>query len=383
MGHNKYDFTLLVAEDDLISQKILNNILCNYFSEISYARDGEEAYALFRSKNFDILLTDISMPKIDGITLIEKIKSEKEIPIIVITGGGDAKGFEKMSELGVDSFLLKPFTDTKIQNSLFKICDRLLQKRELEEYKRQEELSIVLSSIGKLAAGITHEINTPLTFAKGNLELMKESIDALPDGDAKKNILEGHTVVSDALTRIKNIVESMREIAGKGSGKKEKTDILKTVHMALVMLYSRAKTISEIYCNAKLFTPNIDIREGEYFIFADKQRIEQIWVIIVNNALDELAKQNIPFKERRIDIVITQDTQFVKIAIQDNAGGIPDAIKERLFMPFASTKESSGIGIGLNIAKSIVQEHKGQIAAYNKNGGAVFEIIFERYKDAI
>ena len=106
-----------------------------------------------------------------------------------------------------------------------------------------------------------------------------------------------------------------------------------------------------------------------------KQRIEQVWIVVVNNALDELLKIE-EYEHRLIDISIecSSDKKYIVVKIKDNAEGISGDIIDSIFEPFISSKESSGMGIGLNIAKKIIDEQDGQILAYNENDGAVFEI---------
>lgn len=115
----------------------------------------------------------------------------------------------------------------------------------------------------------------------------------------------------------------------------------------------------------------------EMIVHIHPQRIEQVWIVILNNALDELEKKE-SFDSRRIDISFyeTQTESVIKIA--DNAGGIDPTLIDHLFEPFSSTKESKGMGIGLNIAKKILDEQQAKISAYNENEGAVFEVRFTK-----
>ena len=138
------------------------------------------------------------------------------------------------------------------------------------------------------------------------------------------------------------------------------------------MIYNRSKQVSNIYINGELFNLETSDKDKYQFIaLIHKQRIEQVWTIILNNALDELIKI-INFNDRRIDIEILKDDNKVEVKFQDNAGGVPEGIKDKIFEPFVSNKESSGIGIGLNVAKKIIDEHNGEIELINKNNGACF-----------
>ena len=93
----------------------------------------------------------------------------------------------------------------------------------------------------------------------------------------------------------------------------------------------------------------------------------------MNNALDELIKIE-AFEKRYLSVKIFREDETIVVRFKDNAGGIDEKILPRIFEPFESTKESSGIGIGLNIAQQIVLQNNGTISAYNEDEGAVFEV---------
>ena len=225
-----------------------------------------------------------------------------------------------------------------------------------------------------MAAGITHEINTPLTYIKGTTEMIRFDLEDMPDNDYKQRLLDDNKLVMDGIIRMSVIVESMREMSQVTPMQREVCNVYDTLITALRIIHNRAKQVSKIYINDELF--DIDLSQKEKFKFTasiNKQRIEQVWTIILNNALDELVKVE-NFEDRKIDITILEKNDNVSVMIQDNAGGVPEDIKDKIFEPFVSTKESSGIGIGLNVAKKIIDEHKATIEIENKNGGACFII---------
>lgn len=253
---------------------------------------------------------------------------------------------------------------------------------EMELIKENKARNLMLLSVGQLAAGITHEINTPLTYAKGNLEMMKMEIEGVSDSLLYQELYTNTTEIEDALRRISNIVESMREIAGKGKEEAEPVDICTTIIMALRMVHNRIKHISPVVINGHYF--NLDMQPaqtGRFKIFGNKQRIEQVWIVVLNNALDELFKSEKGFDERLINISVMHKHEYVVVRIKDNGGGIPEYIMPTIFEPFASNKPSSGMGLGLNIAKQIIEEHQGEIFAYNEDGGAVFEISLKAHEE--
>ena len=118
----------------------------------------------------------------------------------------------------------------------------------------------------------------------------------------------------------------------------------------------------------------------ELTVYSYENELLQVIMNILNNAKDELIK--IENKENRfifIDVYKNQNSLIIKI--KDSAGGIKKEIIDDIFEPFISSKEHSGMGVGLNIAKKIVDEQDGIIKAYNEDLGAVFEVRLKKYEE--
>lgn len=246
------------------------------------------------------------------------------------------------------------------------------------ELLKEHEISLAkTSTIGRLAAGITHEINTPLTYMKGSFELMKMELEEeAPD---KKYIDELIVTLEEGVNRIENIVKSMRELNVKSTDNLEKVAIIDSLKTAVNMIQVRSKYLSPIYIQGKLFSLETDFG-GEFYAFANKQKIEQVWIVLLNNALDEFIGSDIEFENRVIEIAIDKDDYFVNISFKDNAGPIPSTIIDKIFEPMFSTKTSSGMGLGLSITRKILDDIKGYIKAYNVENCAVFDVSLPRIK---
>ena len=263
--------------------------------------------------------------------------------------------------------------------------EQYLQQRIEEEVRRnvsiqalhQEEMirNAKFSSIGQMAAGITHEINTPLTYVKGNFEMLLEDMLSWSPENLKESISHDGKVIQEGLERIESIINTMREASQKSNEKQEVVNVYETIISALILSHNRAKQIVQVRINEKPFHMGMIKDEITIAILAQKQRIEQVWIIILNNALDELIKIE-DFHSRALHVKVCLVDNEVLISFWDNAGGIDAKILPRIFEPFESTKESSGIGIGLNIAHGIVSQNGGKIEAYNHEGGALFEVRF-------
>lgn len=249
--------------------------------------------------------------------------------------------------------------------------------KNLQLHKKQEEdnlLQAKFTTIGKMAAGITHEINTPLTYIRGNLELMLQDLNSMDDSIPQKAyMLSDSKTILDGVHRIASIVESMREMASQTKEIPKATNIYASLITALTLSYNKAKQTSKILVQHEVFDIGMDKEKFCFEANVQVQRIEQVMVIIINNALDSLKKIEI-FEERLLEIFIEEVDQCIVIRFKDNGAGISEAILPKIFDPFQSDKEEGGMGIGLNVAKRIVDDHGGQIIPSNHENGALFEV---------
>ncbi len=193
----------------------------------------------------------------------------------------------------------------------------------------------------------------------------------------KHDYLAACEAMEDGIKRMAAIVESMREIAGVSRTEKTEVNVYTTIIYSLRMVYNKAKQICNIRVNGKPFDMALDKDAENIPMVATPQRLEQIWIIILNNALDEYVKSKLPFEQRFIDIQVSKKLDIIKVIIKDNAGGIEATMLPHIFDIFKSSKPQSGMGVGLNIAKSIIEDHGGEITARNEDAGAVFEIVFK------
>jgi len=373
------DESLIIVTDDRFDIKIVNKSMLKVLGVENiheFYKDNKAIYDRF-------LVRDGFLSKDDfmGSTQKDRYKKFKK----VLTEGD--KRQRKVAMLMPDgeeryyAVRVSTVSDKMVQNKHFNIFS-FVDITELEFMRQQQINNIKLSSIGKLAAGITHEINTPLTYIKGNLEILKMDIASECDCKLKNEFLVSCEAMEDGIKRMTAIVESMREIAGVSKEEKAEINVYTTIVYSLRMVYNKAKQICNIRINGKLFDMSLD-KDGENIsMIATPQRLEQVWIIILNNALDEYSKSKLPFEQRLIDIQVLKKLDTIKVSIKDNAGGIGESILPHIFEIFKSSKPQSGMGVGLNIAKSIVEDHFGEMTAKNEDDGAVFEIVFKEKEES-
>ena len=279
---------------------------------------------------------------------------------------------ERTKELSTSKQKLEKLNEELEQRVEYELSKNIAQhNKHIEDKVKNAQLS----SIGQLAAGITHEINTPLTYIKGNIEMMRYDIEDISDERLRKSFTNDFAKVDEGINRIANIIDTMREVSQSNQEDKEEVNIYETLIIAVNMINNRAKQISKIYINDELF--HIDIKKDK-FIFSckiQKQRVEQLWIVILNNALDILEKIK-DYNDRKISIEVKNVLDKIVVKIKDNGGGIPEDIIDHIFDPVFTTKKHAGLGVGLNVAKKIVDDQSAKLQAYNEDNCAVFEVSF-------
>jgi len=238
-------------------------------------------------------------------------------------------------------------------------------KEELNKRIEQQQLLIQkskLESLGKLAAGIAHEINQPLagiSMAMDNI-LFKLSMDKCSKDYLDKKI---NSVFND-IDRIRHIIEHVRTFSrDQKSILMEKIDINETIRKALSMVQTQYKNH-----NIEVI---LDFKDRLGFAIGNKFKLEQVTLNLLNNAKDavedrEDAGNEINYK-KQIKIKTFSNPDKIFIEIEDNGTGIPQENLDNIFDPFFTTKEpEKGTGLGLSIIYGIIQEMKGEIAVISE-----------------
>ncbi len=241
--------------------------------------------------------------------------------------------------------------------SLSSACSRMIKELELRQMKFIIQ-SEKLISLGTMVSGIAHQLNNPLSNISTSCQILHEEIED-PDIKYKGELLEQ---IDGQVERAKAMVHSLLEFARKKEFKKTPLPLKDLMEDTVRLLKGDIPTSVEI---------GTDIPE-DVWIIADKQRIQQAFLNIIKNGIDAIPD------EGEISISAKEDnkTKTVEIRIQDTGSGIEPGNISKIFEPFFTTKDDEkGSGLGLFVAREIIEEHEGIIEVNSTPWkGTVFSI---------
>jgi two-component system NtrC family sensor kinase len=232
-------------------------------------------------------------------------------------------------------------------------------EQKTEELQRAHQTMLnneKMASIGKLAATVAHEVNNPLfgilTYARLNLRKLAGC--DIPDED-KKEMTEQLQIIERESKRCGEIMRNLLTFARQAPSRPDANDINTLVNRAAVLVHHKLDLQS--------ITLRQDLARDIPPVVCDAGQIQQVILILLVNAAEALGKDG------RIEVKTEMDGGSVRIRVRDNGPGIPDDVMSKIFEPFFTTKEEQQrTGLGLAVARSIVEQHGGGIQVQSRTG---------------
>ncbi len=252
----------------------------------------------------------------------------------------------------------------------FDITERKLAEQRLAAGEK-------LESIGRLAAGVAHEINTPIQFLNDSVYFIRDAMQDLmahnalltarlaallpsppePDEnieDLKIELPPALDRVVDGLSRIAEIVRSMKEFSHADQDEMSRVDLNRAITSTLVIARTEYKYVADVETDLAKELPHVTCHGGQ---------INQVVLNLVVNAahaIEDVVKGT--GRKGLIRVRTCEENDQAVISISDTGGGIPEAIRKRIFDPFFTTKEvGKGTGQGLSIAHNVIKSHGGTL----------------------
>ena len=365
---------ILIADDEPDMLKYLKSQLSPKFQVIE-AADGQQAVEKASQFLPDVIVCDMMMPEKNGLEVCRVLRqrtSTRSIPILLLTARADEETKLAALSAGANDFITKPFSTTELSVRLKNLFDTYALQQELArqnqilettiEQLKETEVQLVhsekLASLGRMSAGIIHEINNPLNFAKTALYVLQIMTESLGAAD-KTEFGEVLQDMGEGINRISNIVSDLRTFTHPNLTQLEQVPVVEVVNSALRLL-------SNEWENKVIIAKEIPQNQT---IWANRNQITQVLVNLVQNSLHALEKKTFSETPATIWVRGIEDDGESLIIIRDNGEGIISENLHRIFDPFFTTKDvGEGMGLGLSICYRIMKQHGGRIQVQSDPG---------------
>ena len=340
--------SVLIVDDELPNLMVLRGFLDADYT-VYEAQSGPEALRIAAEHQLAVVIADQRMPEMTGIEMLEKLRQTQPDAVgIVLTGYTDTPALiSAINQARVFRFLKKPWQPEELLAAVQQGCDSAFQARALRNLvgllaHRTDELQASLekvqtaheqllhlerlSTMGRLASGLTHDLRNVMVSVN-HIERELETRAAEPD------LLESVQIGTHMIGNLLQTLEGMQQFANAGD------------------------------------RVEVEIEKDLPAVQGDQQKLIQVLVNLLRNAIQATEKS------KRILVRAQQDAGEVVFAVEDEGPGVPSELRDKIFEPFVSTKGDKGMGMGLYMARLIVESHQGQIRCSNRPaGGARFEV---------
>jgi signal transduction histidine kinase len=383
-----------VEDDDAIRQ-LLQRVLTSRGYVVHAHVDAEGALRRLSTMASCILVVDKMLPGLTGIDLIERVRETRhDFEAVLVTANPDVEALTRSLRLGVFRCLVKPFqnddviaavggaanrlwlrTDLRVRSSELVARNAELEQTvaRLHAIEKQRTLEERLASIGRLAAGVAHEINTPLAAVIANLTLMAENIPQLASSPGLlSEVADALVDARQAAERVRVIVRDLKTFSRSDDEKIGPVDVRSVVEATLNMVWNEIRHRARLVKDYGTVPP----------VRANEARLGQIVLNLLLNAAQAIPEGNAADNEIRIVTRLAGDR--VVLEVRDTGTGIERNALPRVFDPFFTTKPvGEGTGLGLSISHGIVTALGGRIEVDSEQGkGATFRV-FLPISDAV
>jgi len=368
---------LLVVDDDVAHLRALEEILQDLGHEVTVCASPYIAMEHLKQQKYDVLLSDLRMPEMDGIELMRAaMEIDPDLVSVLMTGYSSLDSAVQAMKAGALDYILKPFRIGALQP----VLNRAIQVRRLRVDNRRlstqlelraEQLEAANAELDKFAARVAHDLRAPLNIIVGFADALTRSaanrLDPREQGHLERIVAAGQ--------RASRLVSSLLSFARLGDGPllRERVNLQQIVGCALACLANPADDRSSA----------IDWRISDLpEVEGDPILLGQVFANLLSNAVKYTREVDAP----RVDIYFESMGEALNIVITDNGVGFDSFRKNDLFNPFVRLHDArrfEGIGMGLANVRRIVERHGGKVSATGKPGaGASFVLSFPVPKGA-
>jgi two-component system sensor histidine kinase/response regulator len=354
---------ILVVDDEERVCQTLEEFLTLRGYLVDVASGGPEAVRMLEEGVYALLLTDLMMPRMNGIELMEQARElDPDLMVVIITGFGTIETAVQALKQGAYDYVLKPFSLMEIERSV----ERALEKRRLAHENLQlAEINRRLREIDSLKSDllgiVSHEFRTPLTSLKGYVSLLQTG----GLGAVSETQMEALLAVGENTRRLEKLVDNILVLAEVGGGSVEirmqDVDLGRVLEQAV---QESGPEIASAGCRAE-----VSIERDLPVIRGDFEKLVMAVSNLIDNAVkfrseDGVVHASVSAKSARGD-------GWIDLVIRDNGIGISEHDLNSIFDHFvqvdmSSTRRVGGVGLGLCVVKEIIDRHGGAVKIQSK-----------------
>ena len=358
--------SILVVDDQPINVQLLKRKLEREGIRVTAAYSGLEALACIKKELPDLILLDVMMPDMDGIEVCQRLQADETtrgIPVIFITARTNKESRLEGLGVGAVDYITEPIdldeTLARVQTQLRFVSIN----RQLVDLTRRLEESRRATTIGAVTQGIAHNLNNLLGVVIGYLDLVKAYYDK-PE-QVKKNAQH----VEDAVQRIVTIIKQLSTLVVKSRPPLIKAGVQEILEGGIARFHTDYRLTAPV---------TIDNPLDELMIDTNYEIAEEVIAKVLINAWESY--DNKPTDPRPISIhtVLLEkpdEGKFVEIRVTDHGRGIDPEIRDKMFEPFVSTKNTVGVGMGMTVARHALRNLGGEVTMTDTAGGGATAIL--------
>lgn len=392
---------LLIDDNDSIRLSI-----SSYLEDLGYivydSDSGEEGIEIIDSKNPDIVLTDIYMPGVTGLDVLEHInQNHPETPVIVISGAGEIDSVVSALRGGAWDYITKPIEDLNfLSYALDKVIKRFSlikenKEKSIEIEKKNKELKETIgelqstqnklidaekmASLGYMVTGVAHEINTPLGVCLTSISFLKDETKEIKRlNESREMKLSNFNHYIDTITDISKLVnDSLGSINSLVTNFKQLSVDQQEVTLKEFVINDAILSVINV---GKSFTLD---KEIEVVVEGDKVQVHN-YPEVINRIFLKLTENSIihGFKSTdkgEIRVNVKDQGENVEIRYFNSGELIPESLLNKIFDPFVTESKTGGSGLGLCIVYNLISfKIFGEIECNNLANGVEFKMIFPK-----
>ncbi|MBF0571435.1 MAG: response regulator [Candidatus Omnitrophica bacterium] len=365
---------ILIVDDEEIQRKMLKSSLELKNYEVFVASSGEQGLEAFVKEKPEVIICDISMPGMDGMEMLEKVKlMNAEAQVIMLTGHGDMESAIASLKKGAFDYIIKPFNLEELCMNINRAAENQRLYLQLKIQQTQLLRAAKLTAMGELGAGVAHEMNQPLMAISSYLEGLLMN-DALVTNLVLKNKM---LKIKDQFVRLGTIVKRMHEYSGSRMGTFTEGDVKRPITDGLFLLTQQFKDHN--------IAVELQLQEDLPEVYIDRYQIQDVVVNFLINARDAIDEKFNQQEGGHIWFISKKLKNFPAIVsgVIDNGIAVKSGSEENLFEPFFTTKApGKGTGLGLSVSFTIIKSHKGVIGFSSlKNERKIFYFVLPLDKE--